>query len=68
VVKRRKPAESSVTRIGPAQNQLVGYRFLEWTGIYGDVIEVTYDGLKPTGIMHNAMREDPKAQQVRSIN
>ena len=40
-----------MTRIGPVQNQLVRYRFLEWTGIYGDVIEVTYDGLQPTGMM-----------------
>jgi hypothetical protein len=51
VVKRRKPAEPPVTRIGPAQNQLVRCRILDRTGQNGDVTEDTYDGLQPTGMM-----------------
>jgi hypothetical protein len=51
VVKRRKPAESHVTRIGPVQNQVVRSRILDSAGQNEDASEGTYDGLKPTGMM-----------------
>jgi hypothetical protein len=55
-VKKTAPVESpvTVTRIGPAKNQLELARFLEWTGIYGDATEGTYRHDKPTGMMARA--------------
>jgi hypothetical protein len=69
VAKRRKPAESPVTRIGPVQNQLVRSRILDSDEQNEDASEGTYDGLKPTGMMGNdGKRQGPKAQQIRAIN
>jgi hypothetical protein len=54
-------------RIGPVQNQLVRFRFLDSGEQNEDASEGTYDGLglKLTG-MTPRDSQDPRAQQIRS--
>jgi hypothetical protein len=66
VVKKTAPVESPVARIGPVKIQLQLARFLEWTGIYGDVTEGTHHGRKLTD-RDDGMRQGPKAQKIRAI-
>jgi hypothetical protein len=71
VVKRRKPAGSPVTRIGPVQNQFVRPRILDSAGQNEDASEDTYDGLrlKPTGMMARDRGPRPSrfAQLIESL-